>query len=36
LIKIDEEGWELLDVVDEALSELNTVVRKKKEKRTEH
>lgn len=36
LIKIDEEGWELLDVVDEALSELNTIVRKKKEKRTEH
>jgi len=36
LIKIDEEGWELLDVVDEALGELNTVVRKKKEKRTEH
>ena len=36
LIKIDEEGWELLDVVDQALSELNTVVRKKKEKRTEH
>lgn len=36
MIKIDEEGWELLDVVDEALNELNTVVRKKKEKRTEH
>ena len=36
MIKIDEEGWELLDVVDEALNELNTVVRKKKEKRTDH
>lgn len=36
LISIDEEGWELLDVVDEALGQLNTVVRKKKEKRTEH
>lgn len=36
LIKIDEEGWELLDIVDEALRELNTVVRKKKEKKTEH
>jgi len=36
LIKIDEEGWDLLDVVDEALNELNKVVRKKKEKRTEH
>lgn len=36
LINIDEEGWDLLDVVDEALGELNTVVRKKKEKKTEH
>lgn len=36
LINIDEEGWEMLDAVDEALGELNTVVRKKKEKRTEH
>ena len=36
LIKIDEEGWELLDVVDEALNELNTVVRKKKEKRMDY
>jgi len=36
LTTINEEGWELLDVVDEALDELNTVVRKKKEKRSEH
>jgi CBS domain-containing protein len=32
-INIEEEGWEMLDVVDEALNELNTVVRKKKDKR---
>ncbi len=36
LTKIDEEGWELMDVVDRALEELNTVVRKKKEKRNDH
>lgn len=33
IINIEEDGWEMLDVVDEALNELNTVVRKKKEKR---
>lgn len=33
IINIEEEGWDLLEVVDEALNELNTVVRKKKEKR---
>lgn len=32
-INIEEEGWEMLDVVDEALNEMNTVVRKKKDRR---
>lgn len=32
-INIEEEGWEMLDVVDEALKEMNTVVRKKKDRR---
>lgn len=32
-INIEEEGWDMLEVVDEALDELNTVVRKKKDKR---
>lgn len=36
LIKVNEEGWDILDVVDGALDDLNTIVRKKKEKRTEH
>jgi len=36
LTKIDEEGWELMDVVDSALDELNTVIRKEKEKRNDH
>jgi ribosomal subunit interface protein len=30
---VEEEGWELLDVLDTALDELNTQIRKKKEKR---
>jgi len=30
---VNEEGWEMLDVLDEALNELNTLIRKKKEKR---
>ncbi len=36
LIKVDEEGWDLLDTVDSALEQLNTIVRKKKEKKSEH
>lgn len=32
---VNEEGWEMLDVLDEALQELNTQIRKKKEKREE-
>ncbi len=36
LIKIEEEGWDLLDVVDNSLNQLNTVLRKKKEKKTDH
>lgn len=33
---VNEEAWDLLEVVDSALEELNTQVRKKKEKRKEH
>lgn len=33
---INEEGWDLLDTLDEALNELNTVIRKEHDKRTEH
>ncbi|MFB6199377.1 MAG: CBS domain-containing protein [Candidatus Nanohaloarchaea archaeon] len=33
---IEEDGWELLDVLDEALNELNTVVRKRVERDKEH
>jgi CBS domain-containing protein/ribosome-associated translation inhibitor RaiA len=36
LIKVDAESWDMMDAVDEALNDLNTVVRKKKEKRTDH
>ncbi len=36
LLTVNEEGWELLDAVDEALNELNSIVRKKHEKSTEH
>lgn len=36
LIKIDEEGWGLMNTVDKALDQLNTVLRKKKQKRNEH
>ena len=32
---VEEEGWELLDALDTALGELNTQIRKKKEKREE-
>ncbi|MFQ3275603.1 MAG: CBS domain-containing protein/ribosome-associated translation inhibitor RaiA [Candidatus Nanohaloarchaea archaeon] len=32
-INIEEEGWDMLEVMDEALNELNAVVRKKKDKR---
>ena len=33
---VNEEAWDLLEVVDSALEELNTQVRKKKEKHKEH
>lgn len=33
IINVEGEGWDLLEAVDEALDELNTIVRKKKEKR---
>ncbi|MFB6115806.1 MAG: HPF/RaiA family ribosome-associated protein, partial [Candidatus Nanohalobium sp.] len=33
---VNEEAWDLMEVVDSALDELNTQVRKKKEKRKEH
>jgi len=36
LTSINEEGWELMDVVDESLNKLNEVIRRKHEKRTEH
>lgn len=36
LVKIDEEGWNLLDTVDQCLDQLNSVVRKKKEKQSDH
>lgn len=36
LVTINEEGWELLDVMDEALNELDSVIRKKKDKRSDH
>lgn len=32
ILNIEEDGWDLLEVVDEALNELNAVVRKEKEK----
>ncbi|PSG99232.1 MAG: hypothetical protein BRC29_03845 [Nanohaloarchaea archaeon SW_7_43_1] len=32
-INIEEDGWEMLDVVDEALDKLNTVVRRRKDKK---
>lgn len=32
IITVNEEGWELLDILDEALDSLNAQVRKKKEK----
>lgn len=35
-MNITEDGWELLDVVDRALNKLNEVVRREKEKMTEH
>lgn len=33
---VNEEGWEFLDVLDEAINELDRVIRDKHEKRTEH
>jgi ribosome-associated translation inhibitor RaiA len=33
LTNINEEGWDLLEVIDEGLNEMNTVIRKEKEKR---
>ena len=33
---VNEEAWDLLEVVDSALEELNTQVRKKREKRKDH
>lgn len=32
MINIEEEGWEMLEAVDQALNEMNSIVRKKKEK----
>ncbi|WEL23479.1 CBS domain-containing protein [Candidatus Nanohalovita haloferacivicina] len=36
LITAQEEGWEMMDVLDTALGDINTQVRKKKEKQEEH
>ncbi len=36
LTTINADGWELMDVVDEALDELNEVIRRKHDKRKEH
>lgn len=36
LITIEEDGWDLLDAVDQSLNQLNTVLRKKKEKKSNH
>ncbi len=36
LTNINADGWDLMDVVDEALNELNEVIRRKHDKRTEH
>ncbi|MFB6190690.1 MAG: CBS domain-containing protein [Candidatus Nanohaloarchaea archaeon] len=36
VINVNEEGWELLDALDEALDELNRIVRDKHERKTEH
>ena len=36
LISINEEGWDMLDTVDRSLDQLNKVLRKKKEKKSEH
>lgn len=32
---VQEEGWDMLEVMDEALSELNTIIGKKKDKKSE-
>ncbi len=36
LTAINESGWDILDVVDEALGELNRVIRDKHDERTDH
>lgn len=36
LVTVNEDGWDLLDVVDSTLEEINAVVRKKKGKQKEH
>lgn len=32
---VQEEGWDMLEVMDEALSELNSIIRKKKDKKSD-
>ena len=36
IVTAQEEGWEMQDVLDTALGDINTQIRKKKEKRQEH
>jgi len=36
IVTAQEEGWEMMDVLDTVLGDINTQIRKKKEKRQEH
>jgi ribosome-associated translation inhibitor RaiA len=36
MITVNESGWDMMEVVDEALNELNSIVREKHDKRTDH
>lgn len=36
LVTVNSDGWDILDVMDESLNELDTIIRKKKDKRSEH
>lgn len=36
LITVNEDGWDLLEVVDEGLNEMNRIVRDKKDQRSDH
>ncbi|MFB6208675.1 MAG: CBS domain-containing protein [Candidatus Nanohaloarchaea archaeon] len=36
MLNVEEEAWDMLEAVDEALGELDSIVRKRKERRKEH